>query len=280
MKKIIINADDFGLTKGINKAIIKCYKKGIVTSASIMANGREFKDAVELFQENDNLDLGIHLSLIGEVPILTGEEIPSLIGRKGFFLENYFMFFKKYIAGKIDKNQIELELRAQIEKCLNVNLKLSHINSHQHLHIVPGILDIVLRLARYYVIPVIRYPYGYITFRDFASVRIFPQLVLNALSLISKARFEKERIMRTRYLAGFIHSGRLNREVLDNYIALLPDGITEICCHPGIVDDDLKRHYGHWKYHWEQEWDLFSSDETRNLLHQNKIQVISFKNLL
>ena len=280
MKKMIINADDFGLTKGINKAIIECYKKGIVTSASIMANGREFEDAVELSKKNDGLDLGIHLSLIGEAPILVPEEIPSLMGRKGFLVENSFMFFKKYIAGKIDKNQIELELRAQIGKCLNVNLKLNHINSHQHLHIIPGILDTVISLARYYGIPVIRYPYGFIAFMDFVSLRIFSQLVLNALSLISKARFEKECIMRTRYMAGFIHSGRLNREILNNYIAFLPDGITEICCHPGIVDDDLKKYYSHWKYHWEQEWNLFSSDETKALFHQNKIQIISFKDLL
>lgn len=280
MKKVIINADDFGLTKGVNKAIIECYKKRIVTSASIMANGREFEDAVELFKENDGLDLGIHLSLIGEAPILARAEIPSLMNREGFLVENYFKFIKKYIAGEIDRNQIELELRAQIEKCLNVNLKLSHINSHQHLHIIPGILDTVTRLARYYGIPVIRNPYGYIAFRDFTSLRVYPQLVLNALSLISKARLKKKRIKRTPYLAGFIHSGRLNREILDNYIAFLPDGVTEICCHPGIMDDNLRKYYSHWKYHWEQEWNLFGSDETRCLLHQNKIQIISFKDLI
>ena len=211
------------------------------------------------------------MSLVGEVPVLAWEE---------FLVENYFKFFKKYIAGKIDKNQMELELRAQIEKCLNVNLKLNHINSHQHLHIIPGILDTVISLAKYYRIPAIRYPYRYITPRFFASVRIFPQLVLNALSLISKVKFEKERIKRTRYLAGFIHSGRLNRGILNNCITLLPDGVTEICCHPGIVDDDLKRHYGHWKYQWESEWNLFNSDETRTLLNQNKIKIISFKDLL
>lgn len=280
MKKVIINADDFGLTRGINQAIIECYKKGVITSSSLIPNGKYFKDAVELVKDNVGLDLGIHLTLIEEKPILSKGEIPSLLNENGYFYNDHFKFIQKYIARTIKKDEIEKELRSQIERCLKENIELTHIDSHQYIHLLPSILNIAMKLAKEYKIPFIRYPHKLINIKDFRYLRISFQIFFNTMYRIYHREFKEAGILATPYSVGFVRSGRLTKQLFEDLIKSLRSGVTEIVCHPGILDEDLKRFYSHWNYHWQEELDLFSSEEIKILLSKYNIELIAFRDLL
>ena len=147
MKKIIINADDFGRHELINRAVEKAFRTGCLKSATIMAGGKFFDDAVKIIKNNLGLGVGIHFTLANGFPILPPEKIPSLVTEDGIFYENYVVFLKKYFQGKISHDEIKSELAAQLEKIQRAKINLTHFDSHQHLHHIPGIIEIVLDLA-------------------------------------------------------------------------------------------------------------------------------------
>ena len=147
MKKLIVNADDFGRHELINRAVERAFNAGCLRSATLMAGGIAFDDAVKLAKKIPGLGVGIHFTLANGNPILPPNEIPTLVTEEGIFYDNYVVFLKRYLSGKISRDEIRAELAAQLEKILRTGLKLTHIDSHQHLHHVPGIVKIALDLA-------------------------------------------------------------------------------------------------------------------------------------
>ena len=282
MLKLIVNGDDFGLTEATNEGIIKCYKDGILRSASIMANGNAFEHAVKIIGENPGLDVGIHLTLIEEKPILNGYEIPSLINSDGRFYKNANDFMLRYIIGKISIPEIEKEFKVQIEKAIDFGIKLNHINSHQHIHMLPQILNIVVNLSKKYNIPFVRYPKENISnymikmIKNFNSAnRLAQMIVLNSICLLGQNKIPSK----TNFFAGFFVGGKLNKKNIITIIRNLPeDGICELMCHPGF--NVPNNPYLHWGYHSQEEVDTLVDEEVKNLIAERGILLTSFNKLI
>ncbi|HEY4593438.1 MAG TPA: ChbG/HpnK family deacetylase, partial [Thermoanaerobaculia bacterium] len=151
MKTLVVTADDVGLHPGMTLGALRAHEQGIVTACSVVANGRALDDAIERLRDRPGLDAGVHLTFVGgERPLSPQSQVRSLVGPDGAFLPGFRAFAARYFLGRIDAAELEAELRRQIERLLAAGLQLVHLNSHQHLHVLPRIFNIVLELAEDY----------------------------------------------------------------------------------------------------------------------------------
>ena len=225
MKRLIVTADDVGLDRGMTEGAIRAHRDGIVTACSIVANGRAFGDAVARLRDEPSLEAGVHLTLVEEES-LTGIALPP----------SWRSFVPAYVRGRIKLPQIIDEFRAQIDKVFASGLRVTHLNSHQHLHALREIYAVVLQLADEYGI-------GYVRRIDDYGGHAGPvrRFAVSTLSRISrKAPGKNDRTI-----------GVLNAGHLTDIKPLLPfvEGLTELVTHPGIGVDA----YPHWHYEWDAE---------------------------
>jgi len=276
MPKLIVNADDFGFSEKTNDGIVESNKRGIVTSTSIMANGEAFEHAVALAKKNPDLDLGIHLTLVGETPILPLNRVASLVNHEGRFLQHARSFAWRYFLGKINFSEVRAELDSQMNTVLSHGLKISHIDSHQHVHMLPKILNIVLELSFKYNIPFIRFPKEYFTFSNEGKStlgRAIKTKVLNSLCYVSRRKI----VSKTDCFTGFYFDGDINEKNLLKILEKLPaDNVCELMCHPGL---ERKMAMEDFSYHSGQETDALTSQKVINFISQREIELISFKEL-
>jgi chitin disaccharide deacetylase len=247
---LLIIADDLGLHPRINDGIIEALKSGWITGASLMANGAAFDDAVEKYKVVRPPYIGLHLVLVEEKS-LTGIVLPN----------NHKVFFIQYILGLIKLSDIEKELRAQINKCIDAGIRPAFINSHQHLHLLPGVMDIVVGLAKEFNISYIRTVNEVINIRRSSHIyRSLQLLFLNLLTLIASKKIIKNGLKTNNYFVGFLSAGNLGEEDIKKAKKLTnkyPDKTIELGCHPGYEDKELKDRYRHWgNYNWQNELSL------------------------
>jgi len=274
--KLIVHADDFGLSKEINKGIIFAHTNGILTSTSIMACGPAFDHAVQLVKEVSSLDVGVHLTVIEERPLLSPLRVPSLVSTDGRFHPHAKDFFKRYIMKRISLEEIRLEFTKQIEKVLDNGIDITHIDSHQHIHILPGIFKITVSLAKKYGIRSIRIPDERLRLYMFKNLSAYPR-ILQLLIVKAILKFvNKQHIEPSLYFYGFFYGGKLNKDNLRIILKkLMKNGIAEIMCHPGL--NDPGSNYLHWKYNWQDELDALTDNEIRYQLTQWGIKLYSFR---
>lgn len=275
MKKLVVNADDFGLSNDINEGIIASYTNGIVTSASIMVNGEAFDRAVELSKKNPQLSVGIHLVLVDQKPVLSSYKVLSLINKEGAFFNDYKRFIRKYFWGQIKLSEIRNEFDAQIRKALDSGLDISHINSHQHLHILPGILKVTIELAIKYNIKWIRNSYDLLTRENSIG-----SIGLAFLAKRGKQKILSGKLRTSDYFLGTAYSGKLNEKGLHKILKILPSGLSELICHPGNNDLNFKARYKSWGGNWEQEKRALVSHKTKELIKRNNIVLTSYSDLI
>ena len=156
--RLIVHADDFGLSEAVNRAVIAAHENGIVTAASLMAGGDAFEHAVALAKDHPTLDVGVHLTLTEQHPTAPAADVPSLVGPDGKFAPHAFQFAKRYLRGDIALTHVRAELDAQIRRVVDHGLVPSHLDGHQHVHVLPGIARIVAELAGAYGIRAVRCP--------------------------------------------------------------------------------------------------------------------------
>jgi hopanoid biosynthesis associated protein HpnK len=275
--KLIVHADDFGLTEKINEGILQAHRHGILTSTSIVANGEAFEHAVALARANPRLDVGVHLTLVEERPLASPGEIPTLVDSDGRFHPHAIQFGRRYFAGKINLTEVRKELEAQVEKVLAAGLTPSHLDSHQHLHVLPGVLKVAVALGRKYGIPAMRIPREIAVFSRIGSVpfnRIVQALVLSSFCRMANGM----RAQTTDRFAGFLFGGNLNKENLRKILADMPgEGSCEIMCHPGLEGPGTR--YAHWHYNWLDELNALVDDEIKQYVHNRNIRLISYREL-
>ena len=278
MIKLIVHADDFGISEKVNLGILEAYTKGILTSTSLMANGKAFEHAVEICKTFPGMDIGVHLTLVEENPVSAINEVSSLINEDGRFYKKFIEFSKSYFIGRINFQELQKELDAQIMRVRESGVNISHLDSHQHIHMLPKILKITIDLAIKYNIPFIRFPreipvLGMFLNRD-QLIRVFEMLVLNSFCMFGKFN----NTLRTDHFAGFFFSGNLNKQNLMNLIRNLPlTGTCELMCHPGF--DDPKTQYKHWGYNWSEELKALTDPEVIKLIQDSRIRLISYRQL-
>jgi len=275
LKRLIVNADDFGLTPGVNRGIIRAFQEGIVTSTSLLVTGNAFEDAVALARQNVELDAGLHLALVEERAVLGREVLSTLVDETGRFPKTSTEFFRRVLLGRISWDEVEREIAAQIARFQKTGLRLSHIDSHQHIHMFPPLLRIVKRLTRTMDSVWIRNSAG--PWRKAPRVtpaRWLQQLGLNLTSLSARGLHGRQQMPDG--MLGFGVSGCLTRFALEQTLQKIPDGLYELICHPGENDPDMQTRYGHWGYHWAEELDALTAPETRAVLDDIGIGLTTF----
>ncbi len=276
--KLIVHADDFGISEHVNQGILQAHTKGILTSTSLMATGAAFENAIVVARETPSLDIGIHLTLVEEKPLLDAASVPSLTTANKHFYNHANTFIKRYFKGKINLKEVRNELEAQIERILDQGISVSHFDSHQHLHALPKIRMIVIELGRKYGIPAIRVPreriFSYMLRGKRALSRAPSMLVLNFLCGLG----QNTGYLHTDHFAGFFFGGELNGENIRILLRHLPDsGSCELMCHPGLERESEQ--YDHWGYHWQDEYNALIDPEIKDLLRQSGITLISYQEL-
>lgn len=250
MKRLVVTADDVGLHRGMTAGAMRAHDQGIVGAVSLCAVGGDFAGAVEALRERPRLEPGVHLVLVGERPLSPAASVASLVGQDGRFLPGFRAFTLRYALRRIAIGEVELELRAQIETVLRAGIRPVHLNSHQHLHVLPRVLEVVLRLAREYDIPWVRVPTDPAVAG--AGRRSFELHALDATARGARRRLERHSNLRAcAHSAGLLHAGHLTVERLLEIIARVEDS-TELVCHPGIGDGALASAYD-WSYRWDEE---------------------------
>ena len=277
MKKLIVNADDLGLTPGVNRGVLRAFQDGIVRSASLLVTGSAFEDAVALARQNPKLEVGLHLALVEERAVLGRKELPTLVDATGCFPRTSTEFIRCALLGRINWHEVEREIAAQINLFQQTGLRLSHVNSHQHLHMFPPVFRIVRRLTRRMDKVWIRNPLG--PWRKSRGVRMgrwMKQLGLNLACLSARGLHDSPLPQMPDGMYGFEVSGYLCRSALEQILRRIPDGLYELICHPGEDDTDTRTQYSHWGYRWAEELEALTAPETRLVLKEEAIALTSF----
>lgn len=279
MKQLIVNADDFGLHPLINAGIIKGHQEGFITSTSLMPSAPCWQEAVRLAKENPRLGIGVHLTLVGGVPsVLPKEQVSSLLDDDGFFLPDYVVFAKRYYSGAVKKAELEAELRAQLERALSCGVNITHIDSHQHTHVLPGINSLVLKLSNEYNIIRVRIPKeGYLFTGGFQTGvgRLIGRSGLSFCADMAALRADSLGLRHPQHFYGMLAGGHLNAQLIANILRQLPEGVSEIMTHPGLDSVALGEAFS-WQYHWREELDAYLDAGNKALLKELGIEPVSF----
>jgi len=281
MKKLIINADDFGLHRDINTGIIIGYQTGCITSTSIMPTAGAFEHAVDLASAHSGLGIGVHLTLVGEKPVCDPSTVPSLVGEQGEFSPQYPQFLLKFISGQVRLREIRQEMEDQVRKVANMGINITHLDSHQHLHIMPGIIDIVIDIAKQFGIKALRIPaepYFFAGGYPFTLPRMMGRSGLTTLARLARKKAKRYGLVTPDYFFGMLAGGNMTEKYLLTIIDQLPNGVSEIMIHPGSDDTILKEQFN-WNYNWQAELAAVTSKNVLRRLAEMKIQSISFGEL-
>ena len=279
MKQLIVNADDFGLHPLINAGIIKGHQEGFITSTSLMPSAPCWQEAVRLAKENPRLGIGVHLTLVGGVPsVLPKEKVSSLLDDDGLFLPDYVAFAKRYYGGAVKRSELEAELRAQLERALSCGVNITHIDSHQHTHVLPGINSLVLKLSNEYNIIRVRIPKeGYLFTGGFQTGvgRLIGRSGLSFCADMAALRADSLGLRHPQHFYGMLAGGHLNAQLIANILRQLPEGVSEIMTHPGLDSAALGKAFS-WQYHWREELDAYLDAGNKALLKKLGIEPVSF----
>jgi chitin disaccharide deacetylase len=287
VRRLIINADDFGLTPGVNRAILEAHSRGIVTSTTLMANASAFDHALQLARSAPSFDVGCHIVLVDGSPVSDPSAVRTLTdrGRNGEFERNLSSFAVRAICGRLDPQQLEQEVIAQISKLQRASIPVSHIDTHKHLHALPQILPPLLRAAKACGIRAIRNPFGRIGFSLIAGrpklwKRWGELTALNALASRFCRAVEAEAMITPQGSLGIAATGALDERLFRLVLENIPEGTWEFITHPGYNDADLDRVRTRLRQSRETELRLLTSADTRASLARDGIELISYRNLL
>ena len=286
MRRLIINADDFGFTSGVNRAIVEAHTHGVVTSSTLMANGNKCDEAVSFAKNTPQLSVGCHVVLIDGVPVSQPDTLPSLTS-SGLFRDGLKSFAARALAGRILPNEIATEAAAQIRKLQSKGIAVSHIDTHKHTHIFPQILKSVLQAARACGVRAVRNPFG--PRRPFRSSDLLarPNLWTRYAEVRLLRRFagkfseavEREGFATPDGTLGIEVTGTLDETLFEAIAGSIPEGTWEFVCHPGYNDSELATAKTRLRESRETELRVLTLPAAREILSQQGIQLISYREL-
>ena len=238
MKTLIINADDMGVSPAVNDAIIRLYQTESITGTSIIAVGTAFSEACRALRDNEIREVGVHLTLTGKFRPVTSETkgMKNFLTKEGYFPPDYVSLAAKLYLGKIKKQTLRDELYSQIEKIREEGFTITHLDSHEHIHVLPGILDTVLELCAEFEIPYIRLPREnpFVCRKSFNCKDLIRYAALRLFSSSAARKISKTSLSFNTSFLGHFHSGRLNNEILSFMAENITDGTTELAVHPAV----------------------------------------------
>ncbi len=282
-----MNADDFGFTSGVNRAIVAAHSRGIVTSSTLMANGGAFREAVDLAKATPGLSVGCHIVLIDGEPVLNPEEIPSLT-RSVRFRDGLKSFAARALAGRIEQGEIFAEASAQIRKVQGGGICVSHVDTHKHTHLFPQVLRPVLRAARECGVGAVRNPFGPRLPMQSSELMRRPNLwtryaqvrVLGGFARKFHSTVAQEGLATTDGTLGIEVTGTLDETLFHAIAESIPEGTWEFVCHPGYNDAELQKANTRLRESRETELHVLTLPAAREILGQRGIQLISYRDLV
>ena len=286
MRRLIVNADDFGYTSGVNRAIVEAHSRGVVTSSTLMANGQAFDEAVQFAKTVPKLSVGCHLVLTDGDPVLPSNQLASLT-RAGHFRDGMFAFAARAIAGGMSANEITEEASAQIQKLQSAGIAVSHIDTHKHTHLFPRILHPLLRAAADCGVRAVRNPFGprmplrssQLLARPGLWVRHVEVRVLSAFANKFRQAVDREGFATPDGTLGIVVTGALDETLFYAIARSIPEGTWEFVCHPGYNDSDLRLGRTRLRESRETELRVLTLPAARDLLAQQGVELISYRDL-
>jgi hopanoid biosynthesis associated protein HpnK len=285
VRRLIVNADDFGLTSGVNRAIVEGNRSGIITSATLMANAEASEAAIDLAKTQTDLRTGCHVVLIDGVPL--AESLPSLTNGSPRFRTSLKKFAIAAVRNKLNAEEIQREAEAQIRKIQARGITLTHVDSHKHTHMFPRVLRPVLRAAKACSIRAVRNPFEPMRCWPAGMVFATPGLWLRSAGVMTFQMFaaefrralHEEGMASTDGTIGIAVTGMLDQKKLLRMLEAVPDGTWELVCHPGYSDADLRAAGTRLTASRELELSALTSAETREALLRHQIELISYAEL-
>lgn len=279
VKQIILNADDFGRHELINRAIEKGAADGVLRSATLMPGGAAFDDAVALARHTPALGVGIHLTLVNGNPVLPPAEIPSLVTQEGVFADDHTAFAVRLLRGKVNPEEVRAELAAQLRRVEAAGIHPTHADSHQHMHVLPGIIDIVLDLCKEARLPAMRAPRAPLFVGDFGGVgQLIGRMGLAVLARRAAAKAKRRGIRVPDHFAGIVAGEAVDTATLTRIAANLRDGTTEVMLHPG-TDNAVLIRASFWEHDFEAELAAVCAPAVQDALAASGAAIESFRAL-
>lgn len=268
-KRLVVNADDLGFTRDVNEGILEAHHHGILTAATMQANGEAFEDAVRLARENPTLDVGCHLVLIG-----------------GYSLVEPFRAFPHSVSelvAAIARRRIRVydELAAQVRRIVGAGIQPTHLDTHKHTILLPPVRDGVTRIAAEFGIRWVRLPLDHGA-ENPPSVPLSRRAGSRCLRLLRKRLkriLERRQCRSTDHFAGFQLTGYLGVSELVRLIRNLPPGSTELMCHPGRCGGELRLARTRLKESRERELVALMSPEAREALREANVRLVNYREL-
>ena len=283
LKKVIITGDDFGLALAVNEAIVRAHSEGILTSASLMTGGDFFEDAVERARNHPTLRVGLHVTLVEGRPVSPPELVPDIVDSNGEFSTRLVCAgFRFFFLPKI-RRQLETEIRAQFEAFARTGLSLDHADAHNHMHMHPTVLGLMLKTGKEYGLRAVRLPKepplcSWRAAKRALAARLTSAFFLAPWMFLMKRTLRRAGVKCNDYLFGMTDSGAMTEPLLQNILKNLPDGVTELCCHPAVrrsVEIDRTMPL----YCHEDEFRALTGDRLQHTLNEVQAQTIAFGDL-
>ena len=281
MRRLIVNADDFGLTSGVNRGIIQAHEHGIVTSATLMACSAKFQEAVDSASRAPQLSVGCHVLLVDASPVLDLRQVSSLATANSGapkFRDSLISFGGLAIAGRLDEDQIEAEITAQIRKLQTAGIHVSHLDSHKHTHMFPAVFGPMLRAAKTCGVPAVRNPFEPLFFAGTKHwKRRFQLGILRSFRTTFRKALEESGVRTPDGCIGIVATGGLTLHRFRQLIENLPAGTWEFVTHPGYNDAELDGLKTRLRHSRENELAILTSPGTKELLQREQIELISYR---
>ena len=317
VRKLIVNADDLGLTAGVNRAIIETHVGGVVSAATLMANGAAFGDAVTAVRSAPNLSVGCHVVLVDGTPVSPPDAVDTLLAIRSAEPDKFYSSLSAFAAratlGGFDRDQLVAEVTAQIRRIQSAGLQVTHLDSHKHAHVFPDIFAALLRAARIGGVRAIRNPFVPVKAMHARQYKGRPDLwkrygqvrMLHTFSGQFRQQTKRAGLLTPDGVVGVIETGSLDSSgkssgkssgessgkssgknsgesygyssLLRQTLTSMPEGTWELVCHPGYNDADLRATGTRLLDSREEERRLLTSVELRQFLEEQKIRVISYR---
>ena len=283
MKKLIITADDFGLSPAVNEAIEEAHRRGVLSTASLMVGAQATGDAVGRARQLPSLRVGLHVVLVNGSPTLPPWMVPGLLDPRGEFSSRLFRAGVNFFFRPGVRRQLEQEIRAQFQAFQETGLDLDCVNCHNHMHLHPTVGGLILKVGREYGLRAVRFPYEPIVPSWRASRHSLGQKLVSGLFLwpwlaVLKNQIGAAGMRSNHFVFGMNDSGKMNLDLVLRFIRRLPPGVTEIYFHPAtrrFPETSQKKS----EYRYGEEFAALTSPALRQAFRDSEIQSISFSDL-
>lgn len=283
MKRLIVTGDDFGLAVPVNEAIEEGHREGILTAASLMVSGHAAADAVERARRQPSLRVGLHLVLVEGRPALPAESVRDLVDDRGELRTHLVRAGVAFFFRPVVRRQLEAEIRAQFEAFRATGLPLDHVNAHNHMHLHPTVLGLVMKVGREFGLTAVRVPYepplaSWRAARTAPARRLLASVLLAPWVALLRRRLDRAGLKSNGFTFGLHDTGNMHAALLERFVRRVPDGVTEIYLHPATRRcPEIDRHMPHYRH--EAELAALKSRSVIEALQATDVRRIAFADI-